>query len=169
MASSIIRRSWFSWPTTAKNVVLPNVVGMPESDAVNALAYAQNLGARTTAYSAGVINKGRIISTNPAAGDTAAMDSKTVAYVVSDGFACTFTDVGDLITVASGHGMQNGDIIYFPAITSTTGIVVNTPYYVIGVTATTLQVAATPGGAALPLTTNGTGDIVRGNVGGPYA
>lgn len=169
MASNIIRKSWFSWPSTAKSVVLPNVVGMTEEQATNILGWSQNLGTRTTAYAATAINKGRIISTTPAAGDTAAQDSKTVAYVVSDGMNVTLTDAGDVITVPTGHGIVNGDLVYFPLITTTTGIVVNTAYYAISVAATTMQVSATPGGAALPLTTNGTGAIVRGNVGGPYA
>jgi hypothetical protein len=169
MASYAIRKSWFTWPATAKNIVLPNVVGMIEEQAVAALAWAQNLGARTTAYSAGVINKGRIISTNPAAGDTAAMDSKTVAYVVSDGFGVTFTDVGDVVTAPAAHGIAEGDPVYLASITTTTGAVINTQYYAKGVTSTTLQLAASPGGAALALTTNGTGNIVRGIVGGPFA
>jgi beta-lactam-binding protein with PASTA domain len=169
MASFVIRKTWFSWAATAKNVVLPNVVGMVEEVALNTLAYAQNIGARTTAYSTGVINKGRVISTNPAAGDTAAMDSKTVAYVVSDGFNVTCTDVGDVLTAPAAHGIAEGDLVYLAALATTTGAAINTQYYAKNVTATTLQLAATPGGAALALTTNGTASIVRGIVGGPYA
>lgn len=169
MASYVIRKAWFSWPTNRANVVLPNVVGMPETQAVAVIDSAQQLGARTTAYSAGVINKGRIISTNPAAGDTAQADSKTVAYVVSDGFACAFTTGTNLVTVASGHGIVNNDLIYFPAIVTTTGISINTLYYAVNVTATTFQVALTPGGAPIALGASGTGDVVRGLIGGPYA
>jgi hypothetical protein len=169
MASFVIRKAWFGWPTTAKNIVLPNVVGMLEADGVAILAWSQNPGTRTTAYSTGVINKGRIISTNPAAGDTAAPDSKTVAYVVSDGFNVTLTDAGDVVTAPAAHGIANGDPVYFPVITTTTGAAINTQYYAVGVTPTTLQVAATPGGAPLALTTNGTASIVRGLIGGPYA
>jgi hypothetical protein len=144
---------------------------MIEEQAVAALAWAQNLGARTTAYSAGVINKGRIISTNPAAGDTAAMDSKTVAYVVSDGFAVTaLTIATDLLTVGAGHGIVEGDPVYLASLVTTTGVAINTQYYAKNVGATTLGLSLTPGGALIDLTGgNGTGNLVRGLVGGPFA
>lgn len=70
--------------------------------------------------------------------------------------AVTFTDVGDLVTL-NNHGLSNGEAVTFGTITTTTGISINTTYYVISSTTNTFQLSATVGGAALPLTTNGTG------------
>jgi surface protein len=71
----------------------------------------------------------------------------------------TFTDVGDLVTRAN-HGYKNGMQVQFFNITTTTGIVNAQFYYVINATANTFQVAATEGGTALPLTNNGTGQLL---------
>lgn len=77
--------------------------------------------------------------------------------------AVAFTDTGDVVTCA-GHGFATGDRVYFSAITSTTGISINTNYYVIYVGVDTFKVASTLAlalaGTALALTTNGTGSIV---------
>lgn len=70
--------------------------------------------------------------------------------------AVTFTDAGDLVTL-NGHKLANGSAVTFGTITTTTGISINTTYYVISATTNTFQLSATVGGAALPLTTNGTG------------
>jgi hypothetical protein len=75
--------------------------------------------------------------------------------------AVTFTDAGDLVSTVSPHGLSNGNQISFTSITSTTGINTNTLYYVISATSTTFQVASSLGGSALPLTTNGSGTMVR--------
>lgn len=69
---------------------------------------------------------------------------------------CTATASTDLMT-KSAHGLQNGDEIELTLITSgAAGLVVGTPYWVVGVTATTWQLAATRGGAAIDITTDGT-------------
>jgi surface protein len=72
--------------------------------------------------------------------------------------AVTFTDVGDLINLAS-HGFINGDEVSFSSIVTTTGIISNTIYYVINATLSAFQIAATSGGAVLPLTNNGSGTM----------
>lgn len=71
----------------------------------------------------------------------------------------TFQDTGDTVTL-NNHGLPNGTRVMFTAIASTTGIAINTPYYVITTLTNTFQVAATPGGSAIALTTNGTGTLV---------
>jgi len=73
----------------------------------------------------------------------------------------TFTDVGDLVTYTA-HGMADNTPIFFSAVTTTTGISINTLYYVINKTTNTFQVSATKGGSAIALTTNGTGTCVQG-------
>lgn len=67
-----------------------------------------------------------------------------------------FTDAGDLVTAAN-HGWQDGQQVLFPTIVSTTGITVNTVYFIINSTTNTFKVSLTFGGAAIALTTNGTG------------
>lgn len=74
--------------------------------------------------------------------------------------AVTFTDAGDLVT-QNDHGLVDGDVVRFSVITTTTGIVINTNYYVISATTNTFQVAATRGGVALALTDDGTGTAVE--------
>lgn len=73
---------------------------------------------------------------------------------------CTFTDVGDLVT-ASSHGFVNGDSVSFSVITTTTGISINTTYWVVNAAANTFQVSLTKGGAAINLVSNGTGTIKK--------
>ena len=75
--------------------------------------------------------------------------------------AVTFTDVGDLVTLAA-HGFRNNDSVLFTTITSTTGIVVDTTYYIINTTTDTFQVSTTYGGSAVNLVTDGTGTVVYG-------
>ena len=76
--------------------------------------------------------------------------------------AVTFTDTGDLVGKVA-HGLVAGDIVEFDTIVTTTGISTGTEYYVIasGLTADAFKVAATKGGSALALTTNGTGTAVK--------
>lgn len=73
--------------------------------------------------------------------------------------AVTFTDAGDTVNLTA-HGLVNGLAIVFSSITTTTGIISSTTYFVIASAANTFQLAATVGGAALPLTTNGTGVLI---------
>lgn len=72
--------------------------------------------------------------------------------------AVTFQDTGDTVTLTA-HGLLDGDTVSFSVITTTTGITINTVYYVVGSTANTFQVALTAGGAAIALTSNGTGTL----------
>jgi surface protein len=78
---------------------------------------------------------------------------------VSTGVAVTFTDAGDTVT-RTAHGLENGTRVSFTAITSTTGITTNTPYFVVNATTNTFQVSATSGGAAINLVTNGSGTLI---------
>ena len=71
----------------------------------------------------------------------------------------TFQDSGDTVT-RTNHGYADGDVVSFATITSTTGISTNTPYYVISATANTFQLSTSPGGAAITLTTDGSGTLL---------
>lgn len=74
--------------------------------------------------------------------------------------AVTFQDSGDTVTL-NNHGLNNNIAISFTSIVTTTGISINTTYYVINTTTNTFQVSSTVGGSALPLTNNGSGILVR--------
>ena len=86
-------------------------------------------------------------------------DSNFLALLAATtGQSVTFQDAGDTVTLTA-HGYVNGDTVSFSVITTTTGIVINTVYFVVGSTANTFQVSLTSGGAAIALTTNGTGTV----------
>lgn len=81
-------------------------------------------------------------------------------YLPNKTYSVTFTDAGDIVTL-NAHGYSVGDAVLFSSITSTTGIAINTVYFVAGtVTANTFQLSSTKGGSALTLTTNGSGTMV---------
>jgi hypothetical protein len=77
---------------------------------------------------------------------------------LTTGRAVTFIDAGDLVNLTA-HGLSDGDEVAFSVITTTTGIVINTIYFVVNAAADNFQVASTLGGSALPLTTNGSGTV----------
>jgi hypothetical protein len=91
-------------------------------------------------------------------GESVLLDKNYVSDLVvkQTGVTCAFADSGDLVT-ANAHGLRNGQKVIFTDVTTTTGITENTDYYVVNAAANTFQVAATVGGAALTLTTDGTG------------
>lgn len=70
----------------------------------------------------------------------------------------TFQDIGNTVTMAS-HGFLAGKEVQLASIVSTTGIVINTTYYVITPIANTFQLSLTLGGAAINLVTDGTGTL----------
>lgn len=97
---------------------------------------------------------GEVVARSSVSGKT--FHNTSTGVLGSGPLSCTFQDAGDTVT-RNGHGLANGDAIQFVAITTTTGISTLTTYYVVNQAANTFQVSATIGGAALPLTTNGTG------------
>lgn len=68
--------------------------------------------------------------------------------------AATIANAGDLFTLAA-HGLADDTRIRLTNIVTSTGIAINTDYFVKGATTNTFQIAATPGGAAVVI---GTGD-----------
>lgn len=74
--------------------------------------------------------------------------------------AVTFTDAGDLVGLAA-HGLVAGQKVVFDTVVTTTGVTAGTEYFVIAANNTTnsFQVSATSGGAAVALTTDGTGTM----------
>jgi surface protein len=71
----------------------------------------------------------------------------------------TLTDAGDLVE-RTAHGYSNGMEVRFYNIVSTTGLTTAQVYYVINATANDFQVAATVGGSAIALSTNGSATLL---------
>jgi len=73
-------------------------------------------------------------------------------------------------TVATGHGLYNGQLVTLTTTgTLPTGLSTNTLYYIVGRTATTVAFALTPGGSAITYTGSGTHKIVPFTVAGEFA
>lgn len=127
----------------------------------SAVAVAPNWGADTQLQFGGTTTAGSAVATMTSTGHlSVGMNLVTKSTATGlNGTAVTFTDVGDLVT-KTAHGIPNGTEVSFSAIVSTTGISIRTIYFVVGATANTFQVALTSGGAAIALTTNGTGTLV---------
>lgn len=69
------------------------------------------------------------------------------------GAAATGVAATDIITSAA-HGLINGDVIYFTALTGGAGLTTFTPYYVKNKTTNTFMVGTTAAGAAIGFTTD---------------
>lgn len=78
---------------------------------------------------------------------------------ISTSASVTFSDAGDYIT-RTDHGIPDGTPVAFSTITFTTGITKYTPYYVVNADINSFQVALTPGGSPIALTTDGNGLII---------
>lgn len=72
--------------------------------------------------------------------------------------AATTTASTDVFN-ATAHGLANGSQIVLTALATTTGVSVDTIYYVRDQTANTFKVAATPTGAAIDLVNDGTATV----------
>jgi len=71
----------------------------------------------------------------------------------------SFIDTGDLV-LRSNHGYANTYTVSFANITTTTGITIDTQYYVINANTNYFQLSNTVGGSAVTLTNDGTGAIL---------
>lgn len=143
--------------TTALEAIFDNLGAGVSSPAIT---ITNNWGATTIVSLAGTTTSGSATVTM-ASTTGLAVGMEIAGTGISTAVAVTFTDVGDLVT-RTAHGLLNGQIVSFPTIVTTTGIVVNTPYYVVNKAANTFQVSLTNGGAAIALTTNGSGTLFYG-------
>lgn len=85
----------------------------------------------------------------------------SVSNKASGSLSVTFTDSGDVVTSVA-HGLRNGDAVILLSLVSTTGLTVDTRYFVISATADTFQLSTAFNGAAVTLTTDGTGQLAVG-------
>lgn len=78
-----------------------------------------------------------------------------IALAANTAQDATTQDTGDTVT-DSAHGLNNGDLVILTELVTTTGVSINTPYYVVNKATNTFQLSLTAGGAAITLTTDGT-------------
>lgn len=85
---------------------------------------------------------------------------KTIALLIGNQNcgAVTFQETGDTVTLA-GHTLEAGETVSFSVITTTTGIVIDTDYFVINPSGDTFQLSLTEGGAAIDLVGDGSGTL----------
>jgi len=88
-------------------------------------------------------------------------DTNNAMVMGSQGLILTFTAAtDDVITTPSAHGLPGTNVpVMFKNVTGATGIVAGRIYYARDVTATTFKVSATIGGAALDITSTGSGTV----------
>ncbi len=84
--------------------------------------------------------------------------TSNVASGLATGQAFTVVAATDLFTSAA-HGYSNGDALLASALTGAAGLTVLTYVYARDVTTNTFKVAATAGGAAIDITTDGSGTL----------
>ena len=126
-----------------------------------ALTITNNIGAPTEVTKANSGTTSGSATVTLADTSTLAVGMEVRGTGISDAVAVTMQDAGDTVTRVA-HGIPDGTRVSFATIVTTTGIVVNTPYYVVNGAADTFQVSDTLGGGAKALTTNGTGTVVYG-------
>jgi hypothetical protein len=134
-------------------------LGTAAVGATRTLTLTNNWGAPTPVSLTGVTTVGTTtITMTNTTGLSAGMQVTGTNTPLTTGRGVTFTDAGDLVNLTA-HGLSDGDEVSFSSITSTTGIVINTIYFVVNKTDDTFQVASSVGGSALALTTNGSGTV----------
>jgi hypothetical protein len=142
---------------TAIEEILTNLV--PRTATSATITLTGNWGLGTIVSRSFTITDG---STTITTGDTsslvAGMQVTGTGSPLSSPVSVTFQDTGDTVTLVA-HGLENDDEVSFAAITSTTGLALNTIYYIVNKTTDTFQVASTIGGSPLPLTTDGSGTM----------
>jgi len=136
-------------------------LGAAATGATRTLTLTDNWGAPTPVSLSGTttVNSTTITMANTT-GLSAGMQVTGVNTPLTTGRSVTFSDSGDTVEFSS-HGLSNGDEVSFSSITSTTGIVINTIYFVVNAGANNFQLASSAGGSALTLTTNGSGTILH--------
>lgn len=123
------------------------------------ITVSTNWGAVTPVALSGTTTAGSTVVTMASTtGITTGMQVTGVGTPSTTAIAVTTTDVGDTVNLVA-HGLSDNDEVSFATIVTTTGIVINTIYFVVNAAVDTFQVSATLGGSALALTTNGSGTL----------
>lgn len=124
------------------------------------ITISTNWGAPTPATLSMTTTTGSLTATtgSSTASISTGMQVTGVGTPLTTGIAVTFQDTGDTFTL-NNHLLSDNDEVSFSTITTTTGISVNTIYYVVNATTNTGQLALTPGGSPITLTNNGSGTM----------
>ena len=109
-----------------------------------------------------LIDEFTIIGTR-GAGGRYRLETNSVVQAAYYRFAVTVDATTDTLT-ATNHQLQNNDTLILTATTIPGGLAANTTYYVRDATANTFKLAATSGGAAIDITSNGSGVNVQADV-----
>ncbi len=86
--------------------------------------------------------------------------TSNVTSALATGQAFTAAASTDALT-ANGHGYANGDQVVLSGLTGSAGVVAGTYYFVRDVTTNTFKLAATLGGAAIDITSDGSGTVAK--------
>ncbi len=154
-ASGGVAIAYCSLQLTALNTLFDD---LPSGLLSKTITITGNPGATTISRSITATNGSRTVSI--ADTSSLAVGMEVTGGMTSGNVAVTFTDALDLVNKVT-HGMDNGQEISFATITTTTGISKSTKYFVVNATSNTFQLAATLGGAAIPLTGDGSGSYIR--------
>jgi hypothetical protein len=133
-------------------------LGTARVGATRTITITNNFGAdtaisRSSTTSAGTTN---ILISNTS-GLSIGMQVVGVGTPLTTAINVTFT-APNTVGLAT-HGLSNGTKVAFPSITTTTGISINSIYYVINANTNNFQISETLGGSAVAFTNNGTGTM----------
>ncbi len=131
-------------PATSQTITLSNSLGVGLNPAISKTSCGTTSGSTTITQS----NTSSLV-----------VGQLVTGTGISTGRSVTTQGATDTVTL-TGHGLPNGRRVSFSAITTTTGIVVYTYYYVINATADTFQLATTPGGSVIDLVNDGTATLL---------
>jgi len=137
--------------------ILTNLAPRPTTSAEITLTENWGLGTPIT-RTATITDGSTTISISDTTGLLPGMQVTGTGSPLTTPVSVTFQDAGDTVTLTA-HGLEDDDEVSFATITTTTGLVENTIYYIINKTTDTFQLSSTVGGLALPLTNNGTGTM----------
>jgi hypothetical protein len=144
----------------SQNAIESIITNIGTAAGAQTLTISNNWGAASPISKSGTSTAGSAtITMASTTGIVAGMQVTGTGSPLTTALACTLQDSGDTVT-ATAHGLSNGDLVSFKTIVTTTGIDTYTPYYVVGAATDTFQVSLTAGGAAIALTTDGSGTIL---------
>jgi len=137
--------------------VFNNLITVTTSQTLT-ISSAWGAGGSVTSNSCTTSAGSNVITTVNTTNLTVGMQVTGTNTPLTTAIAVTFTDSTDTVDLTA-HGLSNGDEVSFATIVTTTGISVNTIYYVVNAATDNFQVSLTLGGAAITMTSNGTGTL----------
>jgi formylmethanofuran dehydrogenase subunit D len=128
------------------------------------LSISGNFGASPVVSLSGTTTSGSTtISMSDTSNITIGMQVTGTGTPTTTGISCSFAQSGSLVKLSS-HGLSNDTEVAFSTISTTTGISINTIYYIVNANTDDFQVATVPGGTAITLTNDGSGTLKYGAI-----